>query len=340
MLPTISLFGLRRVSTQLNSTGRTTIAKPVIPSIRCFSSCQTKHAVNRSEPRQAETNLEGTRKFDSVLKRTYDNPDWILSPDHSTVQERLGSCNGKVAVVTGGARGIGAQIALGLAEAGASVAILDILKEPVAEEFAPIDKACTGAKYYQTDVSSPKSVAASFQAIVDDFGSVDICVAAAGVIREKPFVDVTPEELEFQVNVNMIGMFYSTQHAARQMIRQENGGAILVIASMGSHAALRDQFASCYVMTKWAVRGWVKQVAMELGKHKIRVNSLSPGYTQTALSTPLFTEERIASWPHLPFLDRMGRSDELKGPAVFLCSDASSYITGTDLLSDGGVTSV
>jgi sorbose reductase len=274
-----------------------------------------------------------------ITKRSLsDKPNWILPSDPSTIHQRFASCKGKVAVVTGGARGIGSQIALGLAEADASIAIIDVLQQPVTKEFELIAQCCPQAKYYKTDVSSPEAVKLSFSTIIDDFKKVDIFVSAAGVIREKPFVDVSHEELMFQINVNMVGTFLTTQQAARQMIQQGEGGSILVITSMASHRALRDQFASSYVLTKWGLRGWVKQIAMELGKEGIRVNSLSPGYTQTALSIPLMSPERVASWPHISVLNRMGRPDELKAPAVFLCSDAASYITGTDLLHDGGAT--
>jgi NAD(P)-dependent dehydrogenase (short-subunit alcohol dehydrogenase family) len=277
-----------------------------------------------------------TKAYSTAASST--KPEWILPPDGSSIQERLASCAGKVAVVTGGARGIGGQIALGLAEAGAQVAIVDVLEKPPPEAFAVLKKVCPDAKYYCTDVANPDEVASSFAAIVHDFKEVNIFVSAAGVIREKPFVDVTADELMFQINVNMVGTFLTSQQAGRQMVKQGKGGSILVIASMGSHRALRDQFASCYVMTKWGLRGWVKQVAMELGEHDIRVNSLSPGYTQTAMAIPLISPERAVSWPYISVLNRMGRADELKAPAVFLCSDAASYITGTDLLNDGGAT--
>jgi NAD(P)-dependent dehydrogenase (short-subunit alcohol dehydrogenase family) len=330
------LSALRRAPTRI----RTIIERNLQKSITTTTShLSPTSKIEQSKAKSfADLRQITEKKQNFSAKPLNDKPDWILAPDHSSVQERLGSCKGKVAVVTGGARGIGAQVALGLAEAGAKVAILDILKKPDASDFEPIIRACPETKYYQTDISSAEEVTAAFKNIVSDFGSVDICVAAAGVIREKSFVEVTPEELMFQVNVNMVGMYYTSQQAAKQMISQGRGGSILVIASMASHRALRDQEASCYVMTKWAVRGWVKQVAMELGKHGIRVNSLSPGYTQTTMTLPLFSPERIASWPYVSVLDRMGRADELKAPAVFLCSDASSYITGTDLLNDGGVT--
>jgi NAD(P)-dependent dehydrogenase (short-subunit alcohol dehydrogenase family) len=280
----------------------------------------------------------------AVLKNNYSTdstgtkPDWILSPDNSTIQKRFASCAGKVAVVTGGARGIGGQIALGLAEAGAKLAIIDVLNQSESEDFATLTEVCPEARYYQSDISNPSEVTSTFADIVKDFKAVDIFVSAAGLIREKPLIEVTPEELMLQINVNLVGTILTSQEAARQMVKQGKGGSILVIASIGSHRALRDQFASCYVMTKWGLRGWVKQVAMELGAHGIRVNSLSPGYTQTPLVVPLLSKERAATWPYVSVLNRMGRPDELKAPAVFLCSDAASYITGTDLLNDGGAT--
>ncbi|KAK1761812.1 hypothetical protein QBC33DRAFT_502251 [Phialemonium atrogriseum] len=278
-----------------------------------------------------------TKRRESTLLKP-DSASWVQPVDLSGTQERLASCRGKIAVVTGGARGIGAQIALGLAEAGAIPAIFDILDEPVAAEFAPILKACPQTKYYKTDVSSPDSVAASYKAVISDFNRVDICVAAAGLIRETAFVDVPQEELALQTQVNINGVFNTVQQAAKQMISQGTGGSLLVIASIASHRALRGQLGSVYIMTKCAVRGLVKQVAIELGQYGIRINSLSPGYVQTKLAVEIATPEKVERWNAASPLGRMERPDELKAPAVFLCSDAASFVTGTDLLVDGGAT--
>lgn len=265
-----------------------------------------------------------------------DTPSWVLTPDHTPTLQRVQSTAGKVAVVTGAGRGIAAQIALGLAEAGAQVAVFDILNEPVKEDFDPILRHCPKAKFYRTDVSSPESLAKSFASVVQDFGKIDICVAGAGILGDASFIDVKEAELLRQVNINQLGVFHTTQQAARQMVAQGHGGAILVIASIGSHAALRGQQSTVYVMTKFAVRGLVQQAALELGKHGIRVNSISPGYVQTGLSLPFISEEKVNDWNGRIPLGRMERPDELKSPAVFLCSDAAGYITGTDLLVDGG----
>ncbi|KIW32892.1 uncharacterized protein PV07_04405 [Cladophialophora immunda] len=263
-------------------------------------------------------------------------PSWILTPDHSTTVSRIQSVAGKVAVVTGGGRGIAAQIACGLAEAGALVAVLDILPAPVIEDFDPILQACPQAKFYRADVTSSESLAQAFRSVLQDFGKIDICVAGAGVLGETQLIDVPESELLRQVNINQLGVFFTVQQAARQMVAQGHGGAILVIASIAAHGSLRGQLSSVYVMTKWAIRGLVRHAALELGQHQIRINSLSPGYVQTGLSIPFITEERLKVWNSTVALGRMERPDELKAPAVFLCSDAASYITGTDLLADGG----
>jgi len=265
-----------------------------------------------------------------------EKPDWVLTPDPSTTVERIKSVAGKVAVVTGGGRGISAQIALGLAEGGALVAVFDILAEPVKEEFDLILRECPKATYYRTDVTSPESLAESFQSVLKDFGKIDICVAGAGILGDAALIDVKESELRRQIEVNQLGVFFTIQQAARQMVAQGHGGAILAIASIASYGSLRGQQASAYVMTKWAVRGLVRQAALELGQHGIRVNSLSPGYVQTGLSLPFITEDKLKDWNGRIPLGRMERPDELKTPAVFLCSDAAGYITGTDLLADGG----
>jgi NAD(P)-dependent dehydrogenase (short-subunit alcohol dehydrogenase family) len=263
-------------------------------------------------------------------------PSWVLAPDHTTTVARLQSTAGKVAVITGAARGIAAQIALGLAEGGALIAIFDILPEPVKEDFDAILQVCPKAKYYRADVASSESLVQAFQSVVQDFGKVDICVAAAGVLQDAHIIDVQERDLLRLVNINQLGVFFTVQQASRQMVAQGHGGAILVIASIASHGSLRGQLSSVYVMTKWAVRGLVRQAALELGQYGIRINSLSPGYVQTGLSIPFITEDKLKVWNATVPLGRMERPDELKSPAVFLCSDAAGYITGTDLLADGG----
>ncbi|BDD57220.1 hypothetical protein MPDQ_003520 [Monascus purpureus] len=247
------------------------------------------------------------------------------------------SLKGRTALVTGGARGCGLAFAEGLAEAGADVAIFDVI--PPTEGFFEIEKKY-GVKtgHYLVDVSSPKSLAEGFAAFQKDFSNkLDVCVPCAGINRHISFLDTPYEEQEKLLAVNVTGAYFTAQHAAKQMIA--NGtkhGSIVLVASMASHICVKDQLSTAYCATKGAVRAMCPAIAKELVQYGIRVNSVSPGYVRTEMTAAF--PHLLESWKNDIMLGRVAEPDDIRGACVFLASDASAYITGQDILVDGGVT--
>ncbi|KAM0820336.1 hypothetical protein AB5N19_06155 [Seiridium cardinale] len=247
------------------------------------------------------------------------------------------SLKGRVALITGGGRGCGLAFAQGLAEAGADVAVFDVI-EPVAGYHSLASEHGVKTKAYTVDVTSAESLAKGFADVKADFdGKLDIVVACAGVNKNVEFLSTTDEEYDKLFTVNSKGVFFTAQLGAKAMI--ENGtknGSIILVASIASHMAIRSQRSSAYCGTKGSVRAMVAPIAAELNQHKIRVNSISPGYVQTEMTAPF--PHLLESWKDEIMNGRVAEPDDIKGACVFLASDASMYCTGTDILVDGGVT--
>lgn len=239
--------------------------------------------------------------------------------------------------MTGGARGCGLAFAEGLAEAGADVAIFDII--PPMGGFLEIEKTYgVKTRHYVVDVSSISSLEEGFKAFKEDFnGSLDICVPCAGVNKNVGFLDTSPEEFERLVGVNIRGVYYTAQLAARAMVANKTThGSIILVASIASYMAIRSQLSSAYCGTKGAVRAMCPAIAAELVKYGIRVNSISPGYVRTEMTAPF--PHLLESWRDEIMNGRVAMPEDIRGGCVFLASDASSYMTGQDLCIDGGVT--
>ncbi|KAH8586417.1 dehydrogenase with different specificitie [Bisporella sp. PMI_857] len=244
---------------------------------------------------------------------------------------------GRTALVTGGARGCGLAFAEGLAEAGADVAIFDIIA-PVDAFFAIEKTYGVKTKHYVVDVSSETSLEAGFAAFKVDFGGkLDICVPCAGINRNISFLETGFEDYQKLLGVNVVGVYFTAQLAAKQMI--ENGtknGSIVLVASIASYIAIRSQLSSAYCGTKGAVRAMCPAIAAELAQYGIRVNSISPGYVRTEMTAPF--PQLLKSWEGEIMNRRVAEPEDIRGGCVFLASDASLYMTGQDLCMDGGVT--
>lgn len=182
---------------------------------------------------------------------------------------------GKTIVITGAARGLGFSFAHSLAQVGASIAGIDIHEEP-SEDFASLN---FGGKYryYQANVVDYDALKRSIDQIHCDFGSIDGCIPAAGIIRDKPLLEHTEKDWRDTIDVNVNGVFFTIQHCAAKMVEQGTGGSIVCIASTAGHKSLAPQTIIAYTAAKYAVRGLAKQAAHELAIHNIRVNSVSPG---------------------------------------------------------------
>lgn len=242
--------------------------------------------------------------------------------------------HGKKALVTGASSGIGKQVALAYAQAGAEIALAarnSAALEALAEEIV-----AAGGKAVPLacDVTQQDQVTAVVDRMTAELGGIDIAVCNAGIVSVTPMLDMPLEEFERIQNTNVTGVFLTAQAAARAMVAQGRGGSIITTASMSGHIINIPQQVGHYCTSKAAVIHLTKAMAVEFASHNIRVNSISPGYIMTELVEPLVEYHRL--WePKIP-LGRIGRPEELNGLYLYLASAASSYMTGSDLVIDGG----
>jgi sorbose reductase len=243
---------------------------------------------------------------------------------------------GKNALVTGGSSGIGRHVALAYAQAGAAVAIAGRHQERLRDVAAEIAAEGGQAVTVTCDVTDAEQVTTMVNRVTDELGGVDIAVCNAGIISLDSLLDMSLDEFQRIQNTNVNGVFLTAQAAAKAMVAQQRAGSIITTASMSGHIINDPQQVGHYCTSKAAVIHLTKAMAMDLAPHNIRVNSVSPGYILTELVEPLTEYHRL--WePKVP-LGRLGRPEELVGLYLYLASDASSYMTGSDLVIDGGYT--
>lgn len=244
---------------------------------------------------------------------------------------------GKRALVTGASSGIGRKVAQAYLQAGADVAIaarnIEAL-ERIAGELAPDGDGKVVP--IRCDVTRPDQVAAMVDRVIAELDGIDVAVCNAGVIDVVPMLDMSPEQFQRIQDTNVTGVFLTAQAAARAMVAQGRGGVIITTASMSGSIINVPQQVGHYCASKAAVIHLTKAMAVEFAPHNIRVNSVSPGYILTELVEPL-TEYHRQWEPKIP-LGRIGRPEELTGLYVYLASEASSYMTGSDVVIDGGYT--
>lgn len=247
--------------------------------------------------------------------------------------------DGKIALVTGGSSGIGKRVALAYAQAGAQVAIIS-RHAPVLATVARELTSATGAKIIAVpaDVTQPTEVRQMVETVVRELGGIDIAVCNAGIVTLNGLEDMSLEEFAGIQNTNVNGVFLTGQACARAMIKQGRGGVIINTASMSGHVINIPQKEGHYCASKAAVIHLTKAMAVEFAPHHIRVNSVSPGYILTELVEPLTAYHQI--WAARIPLGRLGRPEELMGLYLYLASEASSYMTGSDIVIDGGYTCV
>ncbi|MBG0790036.1 MAG: 2-dehydro-3-deoxy-D-gluconate 5-dehydrogenase KduD [Desulfovibrionaceae bacterium] len=241
--------------------------------------------------------------------------------------------DGKVAIVTGCNRGIGKGMALGLAEAGADIAgVFHSTATGVEEEITAM-----GRRFYgiQADLGDPGRVRSIVDKAVAELGRVDILVNNAGIIRRNPALTFTEEDWDQVMTVNLKSLFFLSQAAAGQMVRQEGGGKIINVASMLSFQG--GVLVSSYTASKSGVMGLTRLLANEWAEKGIQVNAIAPGYIATDNTAPLRAdkvrnEQILARIP----AGRWGDPDDLKGCVVFLASNASDYVNGYTVAVDGG----
>jgi 2-deoxy-D-gluconate 3-dehydrogenase len=253
---------------------------------------------------------------------------------HTPVIDLL-DLRGKTAVVTGGAMGIGLGIVRRLHEAGANVVIADIDADAAHGAVAQLGgaerlKAVTG------DVSRQQDAEAIVAAAVDGFGALDIFVNNAGIYPMSPFLEAELDTVRRTIEVNLLGVFACSQAAARQMITQGRGGRIITVSSIESLTPSVLGMGH-YGASKHGVWGLVKTLALELGPHGITVNCVAPGGVVTPGLGSL-DKEMMAAFESVVPMGRMGTPDDIGRAVLYLASDLASYLTGTQIVVDGGRT--
>jgi NAD(P)-dependent dehydrogenase (short-subunit alcohol dehydrogenase family) len=242
--------------------------------------------------------------------------------------------NGKTAVVIGGTSGIGRAIAHGLADAGANVVASSRRSEEVEKTAAEIEEKGRKSLRIASDVADKSTLQNLLDECLKEFGKVDILVNSAGVTKRTPTLDLPENEWNWIIETNLTGTLRACQVFGKQMV--ENGyGRIINIASLSTFVALYE--VAAYAASKAAVASLTKSLAIEWSQHGVNVNAIAPGVFKTALNTKLLEEtERGQEFLTRTPMKRFGKVEELAGAAVFLASDAASFVNGEILVVDGG----
>lgn len=243
---------------------------------------------------------------------------------------------GKTVLVTGGSTGIGRAAAIGAAQHGANVAInFASSDDKAASCVAEIEALGREGLAVKGDVALPETATDFVGKAVEAFGRVDVMVSNAGICPFHAFLDMPVETVDRTFRVNLHGAYYMVQAAANQMVTQGEGGAIVAVSSIS--ALVGGEFQTHYTPTKAGVHSLMQSAAIALGKHGIRCNSVLPGTILTEINKEDLADQakRDRMTARIP-LGRLGESEDLAGPIVFLASDMAAYVTGAALLVDGG----
>ena len=258
-----------------------------------------------------------------------------IAPDDGIGETRRMRLEGKVAVITGGARGIGLAYGRRFVEEGAHVVIGDLLEEEGHAAVAELEGLGGQALYRPCDVTRKADVDALMTTAVERFGRLDCVIANAGISVHADFLDLEEADFDRVIAVNLKGPFLTGQAAAREMVALGNGGVILNITSVNAVVANHD--GTAYAASKGGVALLTKVMAISLADHGIRVNAIGPGPVKTAMEAAVLadpTKRRIREI-RTP-LRRMAEPEEVAAVAAFLASDDASYLTGQTLYVDGG----
>ncbi len=247
--------------------------------------------------------------------------------------------DGKTALVTGGARGIGLCVAQGLASAGANIVLADINETLCAAAAAEMREKGYKAIALPVDVTDQASVNTLFTAAVNEYGSIEVVFNNAGICNLEAAETVSKESWLQVMNVNLNGVFYVAQRAGQLMIAQGGGGSIVNMASMSGTIVNEPQKQASYNASKAAVVHLTKSLAVEWAEHGIRVNCISPGYMGTELNFRL-EKPLLDYWCSRTPMKRMGDPEELQGAVLYFASTASTFNTGSELIIDGGFTCI
>ncbi|GIL61995.1 hypothetical protein Vafri_16326, partial [Volvox africanus] len=276
--------------------------------------------------------------FHTELSQNLTQRSFLMAALASAASQRL---TGKVAVVTGGAKGIGYGCARSLCKEGAKVVLADVDLTAAQRSAQDLVTAGYSAHAVQCDVRRKADCESAVAAAVEKWGKVDIMVANAGIVKAAPFLDMTEQDFDDVVGVNLKGVFLSCQAAARQMVAQRDadpswgGGAIVTMSSVNAVMAIPT--IAGYNASKGGVNGLTRSMALALAPHGIRVNSVGPGSiaTDVLASVAADTAARNRILSRTP-MGRIGEPDEIGEVVAFLSSEAASYMTGQVLYVDGG----
>ncbi|KAI5116452.1 hypothetical protein M0805_006173 [Coniferiporia weirii] len=315
-----------------------------LPPYAALSSYRTFFQASKAQfPKAQSASPLGLIGVQAALRAASD-PSFI---PRATLLEKEFSLAGRVAVVTGAQRGLGLEISEALAEAGATVYCLDLPTKPD-ESFSATQTYVSklglidGARleYASVDVTDQNAVWNAVEKIAEKEKRMDVCIAGAGIIRAEGCLDHSAATFNEVMSVNVNGTLYTAQAAGRQMVKFGASGSIVLIASMAGSVALQDLPCIAYNTSKSAVVQMGRSMACELGPKGIRVNTLSPGYIYSPMTSPLIEkkEQVVEEWSSENPLGRIGRPDELRGVVTWLASDASTFCTGSDILVTGGHT--
>jgi NAD(P)-dependent dehydrogenase (short-subunit alcohol dehydrogenase family) len=248
----------------------------------------------------------------------------------------MGRLDGKVAVITGAAGGIGREAAILFSAEGAQVCVADVDSDPGERTAAE----CRDAFFFQADVTDPESVEAMYAATVDRYGGVDILYNNAGIMPgdDASILDTEPDAFQRVQDVNVRGVYLCCKHGIPRLLERGGGSVINVASFVALMGAATSQIS--YTASKGAVLSMSRELSVEFARRGVRVNALCPGPVETPLLMRLFSDDPAAYERrriHLP-MGRLAQAREIANAALFLASDESSYVNGTTFLVDGGLT--
>ncbi len=239
--------------------------------------------------------------------------------------------SGKVAIITGGARGIGREIALRLAEAGATVVVSDVADaEPAAEEIRKMGHQSLAVA---ADVTSTSDVAGMVEKVTAEFGRIDILVNNAGIARDQLLMRMSDEDWEVVINVNLKSVFLCTRAVLRQMVKQRWGRIVSISSIVG---IVGNPGQANYASSKAGIIGFTKTIAREVGSRGITVNAIAPGFIVSKMTEQLSEEQKSEMLKRIP-LGFLGTPRDVAEAVAFLSSEEARYITGQVLGVDGGL---
>jgi len=250
------------------------------------------------------------------------------------MQRNSASDSDRVALVTGGAKGIGAEVCERLCAAGMAVLVADLEVQAAERTAAALREAGGNAAAIELDVAQPESVAAAFAKVEADYGRCDVLVNCAGVAKLFPFLEFPLENFIATMNVNLVGTLLCSQHAARLMVKRRWGRIVNIASVAGMRAVGKGRTA--YGTSKGAVIALTHQMAVELADYGITANAVAPGPVDTPMTRVLHTNQFRKEYSSAIPMNRYGTTGEVAAAVMYLVSDEASYTTGVTLPVDGG----